>query len=318
MDELLTVADVERAAERIRPLLPRTPLLQSEELSEEFGARVLVKAESLQITGSFKPRGVLNTLLSWREAGRLPEGVVGFSAGNHAAALAYAGRRLGVRSVVSMPVAARRSKVLNVRRYGGEIVYSDDLMGTCAELGERYGWPALYPFDLNEVMAGQGTIWLEIAEEVPEPDLVLVPVGGGGLIGGISTAAKVLSPGTRVVGVEPAESNALGRAMRAGHVVTLPPGCTTIADGLAAPFAGKRPLAQAQRYVDQVCEVSEEEIQRAWRDMVHATKLVLEASAVVGLAALRSGAVRVPEGGTVVLVATGGNADEVPAVSASD
>lgn len=244
--ELVTVDDVRTAAKRIDGLVVRTPLLECEQLSTELGCRVLIKAESLQHTGSFKPRGVLNTMLSWQERGELPEGVVGFSAGNHAAALAYAGNRLGVRAVVSMPTDANPSKVDNVRRYGGQIVPSDDLMGTCAELGERYGWLALYPFDMPEVIAGQGTVGLEICADEPEPDLVLVPVGGGGLIAGIATAVKASSPSTVVIGVEPSESNALGQAMRAGEVVRLPAGQRTVADGLAAPFAGVHTLAQAR------------------------------------------------------------------------
>lgn len=317
--ELVTVDDVRTAAKRIDGLVVRTPLLECEQLSTELGCRVLIKAESLQHTGSFKPRGVLNTMLSWQERGELPEGVVGFSAGNHAAALAYAGNRLGVRAVVSMPTDANPSKVDNVRRYGGQIVPSDDLMGTCAELGERYGWPALYPFDMPEVIAGQGTVGLEICADEPEPDLVLVPVGGGGLIAGIATAVKASSPSTVVIGVEPSESNALGQAMRAGEVVRLPAGQRTVADGLAAPFAGVHTLAQARAYVDQLCEVSEHDIEESWPLMVRASRLVLEPSAAVGLAALRSGAVEVPRGGVVVLVASGGNTDAVfpPRLSAS-
>lgn len=305
---LVTIDDVREAAARIDGLVVRTPLLECARLSEDLGCRILIKAENLQHTGSFKPRGALNTLLSWRDQGRLPRTVVGFSAGNHAAAVAYAGRRLGVRVVVSMPTRAVASKVANVRRYGGEIVPTDDLMGTCAELAARYRCPALYPFDMPEIIAGQGTVGLEICAEAV-PDFVVVPVGGGGLIGGIAAAVKAASPNTRVLGVEPAVSNALGRALRAGKVVEVPGAAGTLADGLAAPFAGEHTLAQAQAYVDDVVEVSEADIASSWPALVDASKLLLEPSAAVGLAAVRSGAIEVGAGATVVFVASGGNVD---------
>lgn len=305
---LVSVEDIRAAAERIDGLVVRTPLLECEQLSRELGCRLLIKPENLQHTGSFKPRGALNTMLSWRSEGRLGEVAVSFSAGNHAAAVAYAGQQLGVRAVVAMPRDAISSKVANVRRYGGEIVPTDDLMGTCSELAERYGCPPLYPFDLPEIIAGQGTAGLEICADEPAPDLVIVPVGGGGLIGGIATAVKALAPESRVIGVESEVSNALGAALAAGEVVRLA-SAPTIADGLAAPFAGTCTLAQAQAYVDDMVTVPEHAIAEAWPAMVAATRLLLEPSAAVGLAAVRTGAIEVPEGGTVVLVASGGNAD---------
>lgn len=309
---LVDTDDIAAAAARIDGYVLRTPLLDCERLSTELGSRVLVKAENLQHTGSFKPRGACNALLSWREQGRLPDRVVSFSAGNHAAAVAFAGRQLGVTATVAMPEAAHSSKVDNVRRYGGEIVPTTDLMGTCEELARRYDCPTLYPFDLPEIIAGQGTVGREICADA-EPDLVLVPVGGGGLIGGIATAVKATAPRCRVVGVEPELSNAMRLALDAGEVVPLPRGEPTIADGLAAPFAGEHTLAQVRRYVDDVVGVTERDIAAAWPDMVGATKLLLEPSAVVGLAALRAGVVDVPPGGTVVLVASGGNATPPPA-----
>lgn len=305
---LVTFSDIADAANRLAGRLVETPLVENGRLGDELGCRVLVKAENLQHTGSFKPRGALNTLLSWRDSGRLPAGVVSFSAGNHAAAVAYAGRMLGVRVVVAMPGAANPSKVANVRRFGGEIVPTDDLLGTCAALGREYGWPALYPFDMPEVIAGQGTVGSEICAR-SAPDLVLVPVGGGGLVGGIATAVKALSPATRVIGVEPAASAALGRALRAGKVVPLEASAPTLAESLAAPFAGEHTLAQAQAYLDDVVTVEEDAIAQAWTESVDATKLLLEPAAAVGWAALRSGAAAAPRGGTVVLVASGGNVE---------
>lgn len=308
---LVTIDDVRAAATRISGHVVRTPLLYSDRLSDELGLRIIIKPENLQNTGSFKVRGALNTLLTWQENDTLPEGVVGFSAGNHAAAVAFAGQRLGVKVIVAMPHNAVESKVRNVRRYGGEIVPTDDLIGTCAELAERHGFPALLPFNLPEVIAGQGTTGIEIAEDLPAADAVLVPVGGGGLISGIGAAMKGLGSTTRVIGVEPEISNALGLALEHKEVRDLGAVMATIADGLAAPRAGEHTLENASQYVDEMAVVSEDAISAAWADMVDATKLVLEPAAVVGLAALRTEAVKLPPGSTVVLVASGGNADLV-------
>jgi threonine dehydratase len=306
-----TVEAIRSAAERIRPLVLRTPLLASERLGDELGARVLVKAENLQHTGSFKVRGVFNTLLSWRERGELPTGVATFSAGNHAAAVSYAAGRVGLPAVVCMPPSAVRAKVDAVARYGGEIILTDDLVGTCRTVCEQRGYALLHPFDDPDVIAGQGTVGLEILADCAEPDLVVVPVGGGGLISGIAAAVKGLRPRTRVVGVEPATANALGHALRAGRPDPLPTRPVSLSDGLAAPFAGTRTLAHAQALVDEVVEVDEASIRDAWWSMVDATKLLLEPSAAVPLAAVRSGAVTVAEGSTVVFVLSGGNTSGV-------
>ncbi|GAB3474815.1 threonine ammonia-lyase [Amycolatopsis cihanbeyliensis] len=307
--ELVTINDVRAAASRIGGLTLRTPLLDSEPLSAEFGSRILAKPENLQHTGSFKVRGALNTLLDWRDRGILPAGVVSFSAGNHAAAVARAGEQLGVRAIVAMPTEPVASKVENVVRYGGEIVRTADLAGTCAALAAEHGYPALYPFDLPEVIAGQGTVGLEICADGPEPDLVLVPVGGGGLLSGVAVAVRALAPRARIVGVEPETSNAMSLAVRAGEIVPVPDPTATIADGLMAPFAGRHTLAHVRALVDEVVEVPDEAIGDAWRGVVESTKLLVEPSAALGLAALRTGVVRAPPGGVTVLVLSGGNTD---------
>ncbi|WP_216206828.1 threonine ammonia-lyase [Amycolatopsis aidingensis] len=307
--ELVTIDEVRAAASRIEGRTLRTPLLEPEPLSAEFASRVLVKPENLQHTGSFKVRGALNTLLDWRDRGSLPEGVVTFSAGNHAAAVALAGEQLGVRTIVAMPTEPIASKVENVRRYGGEIVPTDDLAGTCAALAAEHGYPALYPFDMPEVIAGQGTVGLEICADGPEPGLVLVPVGGGGLLSGVAVAVRALAPRARIVGVEPETSNAMSLAVRAGEIVPVPDPAATIADGLTAPFAGRHTLAHVLALVDEVVEVPDRAIGEAWRGMVESTKLLVEPSAALGLAALRTGAVRPRPEGATVLVLSGGNTD---------
>lgn len=303
--ELVTVDDVRTVAKRIDGLVVRTPLLECEQLSTELGCRVLIKAESLQHTGSFKPRGVLNTMLSWQERGELPEGVVGFSAGNHAAALAYAGNRLGVRAVVSMPTDANPSKVDNVRRYGGQIVPSDDLMGTCAELGERYGWLALYPFDMPEVIAGQGTVGLEILEQVPDVATVLVSTGGGGLVGGIASVLKERKPDTRVVGVQAAGAAAVLASLEAGEPVRLD-SVSTMADGIAVGAPGPVSYAHIAALVDDVVTVNEESLSRAVLLCLERRKLVVEPAGAATVAALLEHRGFEPP---VVAVLSGGNAD---------
>jgi threo-3-hydroxy-L-aspartate ammonia-lyase len=307
MPELVDMNDIERAAGRLRGLVRHTPTWSCERLSEQTGARVFVKAENLQHAGSFKVRGTFNTLLSWRECGDLPSGVATFSAGNHAAAVAYATSRLGIPAVVCMPPGAVASKVAAVRRYGAELVFTEDLPGTCHQIMAERGYRLLHPFDDPLVIAGHGTAGTELLAKVPTPDLVLVPVGGGGLISGIATAIKARSPVTRVVGVEPAVSPAVSLALRHGGPVPLPGHAISIADGLCPPFTGDRPFAHIQAFVDEVVEISEEAILPAWWHLLDATKLLAEPSAAVGLAAMLSDAVSWPADATVVLVVSGGN-----------
>jgi threonine dehydratase len=298
------------AAGRLDGRLTRTPLLDSERLSAELGARLLLKAENLQRTGSFKVRGMLNAMLARAAGGRLPAGVTTFSAGNAAAATAYAAQLLGIPAVVCMPPAAVTAKVEAVRRYGGEIIFTEQLVAEWDRVGAERGYLPLHPFDDIDVIAGQGTVGVEIMADRDDVDLLLVPVGGGGLISGVSAAVRAAAPGraVRVVGVEPATANAMTHALSVGEPAPPPVRPSSIADGLAAPFAGEHTLAHVQAYVDEVVLVSEEEITDAWWALMDATKLLVEPSAAVGLAALRAGKVAVPGGGTVVLVLSGGNA----------
>ena len=305
--DLLGAGDFDRAAARIGPLVEHTPLRECATLSDRLRARVLVKAENLQHTGSFKIRGVLNALLTCREQGDLPAGIATYSAGNHAAAVSYATTHLGIPAVVCMPPAAVASKVAAVRRYGGEIVFTDDLVGACGEVIAERGYRLLHPFDDRTVIAGHGTVGLEILTDSPAPDLVLVPVGGGGLISGVATAIKTRSPGTRVVGVEPLGANAMSYALRRDAPEPLPQRPKSIADGLTAPFAGRHTLAHVKAFVDDVIELDDQPIVDAWWPLMDATKLLLEPSAVVGLAAILDGAVSYDEGSTIVLVLSGGN-----------
>ncbi len=306
---LVTGDDIAAAAARLAGRVARTPLMESPRLSEDLGVRLWVKPENLQHTGSFKVRGALNALLSQQERGVRPAGVTTFSAGNHAAATAFAARQLGLPCAVCMPTQAVVTKVANVRRYGGEVILTDDLMGTLHAVAEERGFAVLHPFDDPDVIAGQGTVGAEIAADAAgDPvDLVLVPVGGGGLISGVAAALRAHSPSTRIVGVEPAGANAMTYAMRSGAALPLPERAVSVADGLCAPFAGERTLAHVVKLVDEVIEVPEDAIPPAWWHLLDATKLLLEPSAAVGLAALQCGLVETRPGDRVVLILTGGN-----------
>jgi threonine dehydratase len=304
---LATNDDIAAAATRLDGRIVRTPLLPCPRLSQSLGLPILLKAENLQHTGSFKVRGVLNALLVRQARGELPRGVATFSAGNHAAATAFAADALGLPAVVCMPPGAVVTKVEAVRRYGGEIIFTADLLGACQEVARDRGYELLHPFDDLDVIAGQGTVGAELMRDAPDAGLVLVPVGGGGLISGVAAAVKGALPGARVIGVEPVTANAMSYALRIGRAAPLPDRPVSIADGLAAPFAGEHTLAHVRTLVDDVIELPEDAITRAWWELLDASKLLVEPSAAVGLAALRSNLVEVRPGTPTVLVLSGGN-----------
>ena len=298
------------AAARLEGRTLRTPLLPCARLSAELDATVLLKAENLQHTGSFKVRGALNAVLASAENGTLPTGVASFSAGNHGAAISYAARAVGIPAVVCMPHGAVAAKVEAVHRYGGEIVHTDDLVGMCAAVADERSFAVVHPFDDPQVIAGQGTVGAEILAQCPQPDLVVVPVGGGGLISGIAAVLRgdPAAARARLVGVEPVQAEAMSHALRTGAPERLPTPPSSMADGLAPPFVSARTLAHVQAFVDDVLTVDEAAIADAWWAMLDATKLFVEPSAAVGLAAIRNGLIPVRPGSTVVLVLSGGNA----------
>ncbi|WP_406042546.1 threonine/serine dehydratase [Micromonospora sp. NBC_00898] len=305
---LVTGDDITAAEKRLDGRVVRTPLLAAAPLNAELGLRISVKAENLQHTGSFKARGAMNALLARAEREGMPAGLVAFSAGNHAIAVAFVGRAFGLPTVVCMPPGAVPTKVDTVRRLGAEVVLTHDLLDTAQGLAAERRYHLLPPFDDPDVIAGQATIGRELLADGPVPAVVLVPVGGGGLISGIAAAVKKASPTTRIVGVEPDGANAMSYALRTG-TPTPPVRPVSVADGLAAPFAGRHTLAHVRALVDDLVEVPEESILPAWSDLVDATKLLVEPAAAVTLAALRAGLVKVAPGDRTVLVLSGGNVD---------
>lgn len=280
----------------------------SRTLSDRLGLRMRFKLELFQKTGSFKVRGVLNKLhhLSAEEKKR---GVISMSSGNHAQALSFAASSSEIPATIVMPSWSRDFKVEATRSYGGKVVLTDDdLMETVAAIQQQGGQTFVHPFDDPLIIAGHGTVGLEILEDVPSPDYVLVTIGGGGLISGIAAAVKGLSPSTRVIGVEPRGAAAMTASLQRGKPVKLEK-VDTIADGLAAPFAGRENLAMVQQYVDEVLLVSDDEIVEAMALILERLKVVVEPSAAAALAPLLSGALKLPEGSQVVCVLCGGNVD---------
>jgi threonine dehydratase len=307
MVELQHIRD---ARDRIAGQIRRTPLLRSSALGRMAGVRLFLKAEPFQKTGSFKVRGVFNRIALMPEAER-SRGLIAISAGNHAQAVAYAASATGLRSIVVMPESAATTKVEASREYGAEIVLHGDVFAAFArmeELRARHGYTLVHPFDDEDMIAGHGTLGLELLEDLPDPDIVLVPVGGGGLLAGIATAIKAVRPGTRVVGVEPEGAAGLRAAIDAGHVVRLER-ILTVADGLAPPSTGEIVLRQIRDVVDDVVTVSDAAIVRAVGLLMTRAKLVAEPSGAAGLAALMEGACGARPGDRVIVVVSGGNID---------
>jgi threonine dehydratase len=311
-----TVDQILAAREAIGGRLHRTPTFTSRLLSDATGVRVHLKAELFQRTGSFKPRGVLTSLAAL-SAGEKARGVIGISAGNHAAALAYGSALEGVSALLVMWQGASATKIEATRAYGAEVDLAargpGEAFDRLEELTDESGRTLVHPFDSPTTIAGQGTVGLEIAEDVPDVDVVVVPIGGGGLIAGVATAVKGLRPATRVIGVEPEGSDAMRRALEAGEPVSLEP--VSIADGLNAPFAGANTLPIVRDLVDEIVLVSEDEIADATRFLYGRAKLACEPAGAATTAALIAGKVPHEQGESIVAVVSGGNVAPETAVA---
>ena len=292
------------------PVLHRTPILSSRALGERIGASAFLKAENFQRTGSFKPRGAVYAV-SRLSAEQRAAGIVTMSAGNAAQAIAFAASTARVKVTVAMPETAPQTKVDATRGYGAEVVFAADmtkLIALVETLRSTTGAYFLHPYDDAAMVAGHGTVALEILEDVPDADVLVVGVGGGGLIAGVATAAKARRSGARVIGVEPAGANAMRRALDAGVPVRLER-IDTIADGLAAPIAGTLPLEIVRRLVDDVVVVDDAVIAEGVRFLAQRAKLVAEPAGGAAVGALLAGAVRVRPGERVVAIVSGGNVD---------
>ena len=307
--DLITVNDVLAARARLEGVISRTPVERSRAVSEAAGITTLLKCEHLQRTGSFKMRGAYNRIAQLTDAER-SHGVVCASAGNHAQGVALSASLLGVRSMVFMPVSAPLPKVEATRSYGAEVTLVGETFDDAFEASQK--WAAeneavfVHPFDHPDIIAGQGTVGLEIVEQVPDAASIVVPIGGGGLISGVAVAAKARNPDIRIIGVEAAGASAFPASLAAGEPIALPD-VSTIADGIAVKTPGVLTLAHVEAYVDEIVTVTEEEIARAVLLLVERAKQVVEPSGAAGLAAVMSGAGLYAEPAVVLLC--GGNVD---------
>ena len=307
---MIPLDEIRAAAERLAGKVHRTPLVSAGLIGERAGVRLRLKCESFQKTGSFKARGALNKVLSLPEEARA-RGLITVSAGNHAAAVAWAARVAGASAVVVMPAAAPKLKIDAVRGYGAEIVLHPDRATLFDRLHEEQaarGLTFVHPFDDPVVLAGAGTAGLEIVEDAGGLDAIVVPVGGGGLLGGVASAVRQLSPGVRIVAVELAAGPGLAPALAAGKPVTVTRP-ETLADGMTPPFVGALPLEIAREAVDEIVGVDEDEIREGMRLLMTRAKLYVEGAGAAAVGALVARKAGVPAGARVVALVSGGNID---------
>jgi len=307
---MITFVDVEEARERIQNQIYLSPFAFSETISRLTGSRVFFKLENLQMTGSFKERGALNRLITLTPD-EAKHGVIAASAGNHGMAVAFHSHRLNISATIAMPLHAPLIKVTRVRQYGAQTVLHgadyDEAFAEAYRLAQERGLTFIHAFDDPWIVAGQGTIGLELYEQNPDLDAMIVPVGGGGLIAGIALVLKTLQPKIRIIGVQAEAVPSMKAALEKGKPVRVPP-AMTIADGIAVRSVGETPFALVKRYVDEVVTVSEGEIANAVLLLLEIEKTVAEGAAAVPLAALINKKIGLANGNVGVII-SGGNID---------
>ena len=310
MSEMLTLDRFEEASEIVKKVTQETKLVYSEYLSEQTGNKVYLKPENMQFTGAYKVRGAYYKISTLSEEER-QRGLITASAGNHAQGVAYAAKRYGAKATIVMPTTTPLIKVNRTKSYGAEVVlYGDVYDEACAkayELAEEHGYTFIHPFDDPAVATGQGTIAMEIFQELPLVEYILVPIGGGGLATGVSTLAKLLNPKIKVIGVEPAGANCMQASLEAGEVVTLPQ-VNTIADGTAVKTPGTKIFPYIQENLDDIITVHDDELIVAFLDMVENHKMIVENSGLLTVAALKHLNVKNKR---VVSILSGGNMDVI-------
>lgn len=307
---MVTLNDIESARSTLAGIITRTPLLNDRKLSKG-SHEVYVKAECLQRAGSFKIRGAYNKMTRLTDEERA-RGVVAGSAGNHAQGVALAATLNGIRSTIVMPEFAPLTKIIATRDFGGEVVLKgatfDEAVAHSRELQKEHGYTYVHAFDDEDVIAGQGTIGLEILEDLPDVDVVVVPIGGGGIISGIATAIKAVKPTVRVIGVQAANVPSVNTSLASGAPVTVD-AQPTIADGIAVKRPGELTLPIIRELVDEVVEVNEDEIARGVFHCAQNNRLVVEGAGAAGIAAIIAGKVKIADGEKAVTVLCGGNID---------
>ncbi len=310
MSEMLTLDRFEEASEIVKKVTQETKLVYSEYLSEQTGNKVYLKPENMQFTGAYKVRGAYYKISTLTEEER-QRGLITASAGNHAQGVAYAAKRYGAKATIVMPTTTPLIKVNRTKSYGAEVVlYGDVYDEACAkayELAEEHGYTFIHPFDDPAVATGQGTIAMEIFQELPLVEYILVPIGGGGLATGVSTLAKLLNPKIKVIGVEPAGANCMQESLKTGEVVTLSQ-VNTIADGTAVKTPGSKIFPYIQENLDDIITVHDDELIVAFLDMVENHKMIVENSGLLTVAALKHLSVKDKR---VVSILSGGNMDVI-------
>ena len=296
------------AREKLSKVLLKTSLIHSPIFSKESGNEVFIKPENLQKTGSFKIRGAYNKITNLSDEEK-KKGVIASSAGNHAQGVAYGAKESGIKAVIVMPKSTPLIKVESTKQYGAEVILHgdvyDDAFKKAKELEEKKGYVFVHPFDDKDVIYGQGTITLEILEELPETDIILVPIGGGGLISGIACAAKILKPEIKIIGVEPDGAASAYEAIKEDKVIELKE-ANTIADGTAVKKIGDITFEYIKKYVDEIITVSDYELMEAFLLLVEKHKIIAENSGILSLAALKK---LKEKNKKVVSVVSGGNID---------
>ena len=308
MSEMLTLEKFEEASEIVKQVTSETKLMYSEFLSNQTGNKVYLKPENMQLTGAYKLRGAYYKISTLSPEER-EKGLITASAGNHAQGVAYAAKKYGVKAVIVMPTTTPLMKVNRTKSYGAEVILKGDVYDEACEyayqLAEENGYTFIHPFDDPTVATGQGTIAMEIFKELPLVDIILVPIGGGGLATGVSTLAKLLNPKIKVIGVEPAGANCMQESLKKGEVTTLP-GVNTIADGTAVKTPGKNIFPYIQKNLDDIITVPDEELVVSFLDIVENHKMVVENSGLLTVAALKHLNV---QNQRVVSILSGGNMD---------
>lgn len=307
----VTLNDVCEAARRIKPYVIRTPLMRGRTMDKVLGCKVYLKPEMLQVTGAFKMRGAMNKILSLSQEER-DRGIICSSSGNHGQACALAGKITGTHVVVVLPEDAPHVKIDKARELGAEVVLGPRIYKErwkmVRELQEKNGYTMAHGYEDYTVMAGQGTIGLEILEDLPYVDTVFVPVGGGGLIAGVATAIKEINPKVRIIGVQAKASDGYVQSRKAGRRVEVE--CfPSLADGLGCRAPGENPYPICEKYVDEFVSVTEEDIKEAVKLVAAEAKLIAEPSSCVGIAAVLGGEVKVERNENAAFILTSGNWD---------
>ena len=314
---MINIADIRKAYSNISSNIHRTPISTSTYLSQKFNSNFFFKQELFQKTGSFKIRGVLNKLSSLT-SDQLQNGVISLSSGNHAQAVAYGSKIYNISSTIVMPAYSTKSKIEATKGYGAKVIITDeDLISVVNEIRKKTNATLIHPFDDDYIIAGQGTLGLEITEDMPDIDHIFTAIGGGGLISGICIAMKAHNPKIKIIGIEPEGADGMRQSLEKKKPVTLD-SINTIADGLSAPFIGKRNFEIVQKHIDQLITVSDKEIIESMWLIFERTKLFVEPSAAAGLAPILFDKYKLPINSKAMFILCGGNIDKEKLIQISN